>query len=174
MQAAIGDYQAFLKQVLQEVQETGFDFADFVQIDHMCYRVPSMEKYLAKKEELTQVGKLVGEAQVNGRPICTFRLHTPVLHGTWRIDAVELPAPRDGVITKEGLEHIEFVLFDSLDDFLKKYADKQFILDSIDRGINPEAVFRLPTYAVKFHLLSLPVVVYLEQKLGITDIRDKH
>lgn len=72
----------------------------------------------------------------------------------------------------EGLEHVEFVLFDSLDDFLKKYRGKQFNMDAAARGINPDVAFKLPSYTVKFHLLSLPVVVYLEQKLGITDIRD--
>jgi len=138
----------------------------------MCYRVPTLEKYHAKRKELLSVGKLLGEVQVNGRPITTFRLHTPVRYDEWRIDAIELPAPREGVETEEGLEHVEFVLFDSLEDFLKKYSDKQFNMDAADRGINPEIAFKLPSCTVKFHLLNLPTVVYLEQKLGITDIQD--
>jgi predicted metalloenzyme YecM len=90
----------------------------------------------------------------------------------WRIDAVELPAPKPGVETKEGLEHVELVLFDDKDDFLKKYADKQFDLKAANRGVNPEIGFKLPSYGVKFHLLALPTVVYLENKLGMDDIRD--
>jgi uncharacterized protein len=172
LQGLIGDYEAFLKQLLLEVTDARFDLSDFVQMDHICYRVPTVEAYKTKKQELLAVGKLVGEAQVNGRPISTFRLNDPVHYDRWRIDALELPAPREGIITKEGLEHAEFVLFDSLEDFLKKYADKQFIMDAADRGINPEVAFRLPSYTVKFHMLNLPTVVYLEQKLGITDIRD--
>jgi predicted metalloenzyme YecM len=172
LKTLIGDYKAFLKQLLLEVAEAGFDFSDFAQMDHMCYRAPTAEKYQAKKQELLAIGELLGEAQVNGRPISTFRLNNPVYYDSWRIDAIELPAPRNGVATKEGLEHVEFVLFDSMETFLKKYAGKQFIMDAADRGINPEVALKLPSYVVKFHLLSLPVVVYLEQKLGITDIRD--
>lgn len=105
-------------------------------------------------------------------PYFDVRLHEPVRFENWRIDAVELPAPKPGVETKEGLEHVELVLFDDKDDFLKKYADKQFDLKAANRGVNPEIGFKLPSYGVKFHLLALPTVVYLENKLGMDDIRD--
>lgn len=168
----IGDYPSFLTQVLQEIRDAGFDFTDFVQMDHMCYRVPSLERYELKKRELTKVGKLLGEAQINGRPIAVFRLNEPIYSEGWRIDSIELPAPKDGVEIKEGLEHVEMVLFDDMEAFLKKYSDKSFGMQAADRGINPDIVFRLPTYTVKFHLLNLPTVVYLEKKLGVTDVRD--
>ncbi len=171
LQSIIGDYRAFLKQILQEITDAGFDLADFVQMDHMCYRVPSLERYELKKRELAACGTLLGEAQVNGRPIATFRLHKPVHFEGWRIDTVELPAPKDGVKTKEGLEHVEMVLYDDMEVFLQKYSDKSFELQAADRSINPEIVFRLPTYTVKFHLLNLPTVVYLERKLGIMEVR---
>ena len=172
LQAIIGDYQAFLDQLLSEVGAAGFDFADFVQMDHMCYRVSTIRQYQAKKEELRTVADFLGENQVNGRPISAFRLHHPVQHGQWRIDTIELPAPKPGVPTEQGLEHVEFVLFDAMDTFLKKHPDKQFNMKAATRGINPEVAFKLPTYAVKFHLLSLPVVVFIEEKLGITDVKD--
>ena len=172
LQTIIGDYPAFLSQILQEVTDAGFELTDFVQMDHMCYRVPSLEQYEVKKHELAKVAKLLGEAQVNDRPIAIFRLQKPVYKDYWRIDIIELPAPKPGVTTEEGLEHVEFVLFDDKDDFLKKYSDKQFDMKSADRGINPEIAFRLPSYTVKFHLLNLPTVVYIEKKLGITNIRD--
>jgi predicted metalloenzyme YecM len=172
LQTIIGDYQGFLAQILKEIQAEGFDLSDFAQMDHLCYRVSSMESYQSRKQELAAFGKLLGETQVNGRPIATFRLHEPIRYQNWRIDAVELPAPKAGVVTAEGLEHVELVLFDDKADFLKKYAHKQFDMKSADRGINPEIGYKLPTYTVKFHLLNLPTVVYLEQKLGIGDIRD--
>lgn len=172
LQNILGDYHSFLKQILKEVVDEGFDLTDFVQLDHMCYRVPSVELYETKKHELATVGKLLGENQVNGRPIATFRLFEPVRYENWRIDAVELPAPKVGAQTSEGLEHIEFVLFDSKEDFLRKYSHKQFNMQAADRGVNPEIGFRLPSYTVKFHLLNLPTVVYLEAKLGMNDIRD--
>lgn len=109
---------------------------------------------------------------VNDRPISTFRLRQPVLHSQWRIDAIELPAPKAGHEHREGLEHIEFVLYDDIPTFLKKYDGQPFEMRAADRGINPEIGLQLGELSVKFHLLNLPTVVYLEQKLGMTDIRD--
>ena len=172
LQTVIGDYQSFLKQILKEITDEGFDLSDFVQMDHMCYRVESLDAYNTKKQELAQFSQLLGETQVNGRPIATFRLHEPVRYQQWRVDTIELPAPKEGVVTKEGLEHVELVLFDDQAVFLKKYAHKQFNMQAASRGINPEIGFKLPSYTVKFHLLNLPTVVYIEKKLGITDVRD--
>jgi len=145
---------------------------DFVQIDHMFYRTTSTENYVDKKAELESVARLLGETIVNGRPISTFRLKEPVIHTPWRIDAIELPAPKAGSEHQEGLEHIEFVLFDDIPTFLKKYEGKPFEMRAAKRGINPEIGLQLDELSVKFHLLSLPTVVYLEHKLGMDNIKD--
>lgn len=168
----IGDYPNFLDDILNRVKTEGFDLADFVQIDHMCYRTISSENYEDKKIELESVAKLLGETLINGRPISTFRLNKPVIHSPWRIDAIELPAPKAGSEHQEGLEHVEFVLFDDILTFLKKYEGKPFELRAAERGINPEIGLQLGELSVKFHLLNLPTVVYLEHKLGMDDIRD--
>ena len=90
----IGDYPNFLDDILGRVEREGFNLADFSQIDHMCYRTTSVENYNEKKSELTLVARLLGETTVNGRPISTFRLNEPAIHTPWRIDAIELPAPK--------------------------------------------------------------------------------
>jgi len=172
MQKILGNYPAFLEDILQRVVDEGFDLADFIQLDHMCYRTTSIENYQAKKKELATIAKLVGETMVNDRPICTFRLDKPVIHDGWRIDAIELPAPKAGKSHAEGLEHIEFILYDDMSTFLEKYTGKPFEMRAADRGINPEVGLQLGNYSVKFHLLNLPTVVYLENKLGLHDIRD--
>lgn len=172
LQKIIGDYESFLSNVLDRVAEEGFDLGDFSQIDHMCYRTVSVENYKRKQKELTEVAELLGETSVNGRPISTFRLHTPVLHAPWRIDAIELPAPKPGNQHAEGLEHIEFVLFDDIPAFLAKYKGKPFDTRAAERGINPEIGLQLGEHSVKFHLLGLPAVVYLERKLGIIEVKD--
>jgi predicted metalloenzyme YecM len=172
LQAIIGDYQTFLQKITSEIAVAMFDMDDFVQMDHMCYRVTSFEDYETKKHELSEVADAVGEANINGRPITTFRLHEPVRFDRWRIDAVELPAPKADSPMPEGLDHVELVLYDSMEKFLQKYAHKQFNMAAADRGVNPEISYKLPTYTVKFHLLNLPTVVYLENKLGMTDIHD--
>jgi predicted metalloenzyme YecM len=156
--------------VLTQVREAGFHLDEFVQIDHMCYRTVSLQNYQSVKRQLAGVGQLLRETRVNGRPIAVFRLHQPVRFDGWRIDAVELPAPKPGRDWDEGLEHIEFVLFDDIKTFLARHKDKEFDLKSMERGINPEVGYSLGRYGVKFHLLSLPAAVYLEQKLGIDEV----
>lgn len=168
----LGDYRIFLTKILSRVVVEGFNMADFVQIDHMCYRTISKENYNQKKAQLTSIATLLGETKVNGRPISTFRLKQPVIHDSWRIDAIELPAPKEGSKYAEGLEHVEFVIYDDIPTFLKKYKDKPFETRSADRGINPEISLKLDELSVGFHLLSLPTVLYLENKLGISEVRD--
>ena len=168
----VGDYTKFLDDILRRVADQGFDLGDFIQIDHMCYRTTSADNYAEKKLELTAAAVLLGETTVNGRPISTFRLRQPVMHATWRIDAIELPAPKAGSTHQEGLEHVEFVLYDDIPTFLEKYTGKPFEMRAADRGINPEIGLQLGDLSVKFHLLNLPTVVYLEHKLGMHDIRD--
>lgn len=172
IQSIIGNYSHFLDDVLARTEAEGFDLTDFVQIDHMCYRTVSLDNYFEKKEELTVAANLLGEAMINDRPITNFRLKEPIRHAGWRIDAIELPAPKPGSVYREGLEHIEFVLYDDFPTFLRKYEGKPFKLDAVDRGINPEIVLQLDDLAVKFHLLSLTTVVYIEHKLGITSVKN--
>lgn len=169
----IGDHTVFLDDILARVEAEGFDMTDFSQLDHMCYRTVSNENYSTKKAQLDSVAQLLGETIVNGRPISTFRLKEPVKHGPWRIDAIELPAPKKNSSHEEGLEHVEFVLFDDMDDFFSKYEGKPFNLESADRGINPEIGLKLGKFSVKFHRLNLPTVIYLEKKLSITEVSNE-
>lgn len=171
-QEVIGDYTAFLDEILALTEAEGFDMGDFSQIDHLCYRTTSRENYRQKQAELQGIAQLLGETMVNGRPISTFRLQEPIRHQGWRIDALELPAPKAGAEHGEGLEHVEYVLYDDIPTFLKKYDGKPFELRAADRGINPEVGLQLGRYSVKFHLLNLPTVVWLEQRLNIHEVAD--
>ncbi|MGZ6005359.1 MAG: VOC family protein [Candidatus Saccharimonadales bacterium] len=174
LQEVIGDYEAFIDEVLGQVEQEGFELGDFAQIDHICYRTTSLDNYEQKKLELSDYARLLGETMVNERPISTFRLGEPIRHSSWRIDAIELPAPKVGQQHEEGLEHLEFVLYDDIPTFLKKYEGKQFQMNAADRGINPEIGLKLGKHSVKFHLLNLPTVVYLESKLGMDEVKDGH
>ncbi|HEX3568210.1 MAG TPA: VOC family protein [Candidatus Saccharimonadales bacterium] len=168
----IGDYETFLSEILSEVKAEGFDLHDFVQIDHLCYRAPTNDRYREMRELLSHFGTFLSENMVNGRFISTFRLHEPIVYDGWRIDALELPAPKPGD-EREGLDHIEFVLYDDLHDFLEKYKNKKFGLKAMRRKINPEVSLRLSDkHVVKFHLLSLTTVVFIENQLGYDFIED--
>lgn len=169
----IGDYTSFIEEVLDAVEAERFDVNDFAQIDHICYRTTTFDQYREMQTALGSVANLIGETTVNGRPISTFRLIEPIYHDIWRIDAIELPAPKSDNPYEEGLEHLEFVIFDDIPNFLTKYEGKPFDLKAVDRGVNPEIGLQLGSgYAVKFHLLSLSAVHYIEQKLSIEEVND--
>lgn len=168
----IGDYENFLDEILGLINDVGLDLKDFVQIDHICYRTSTLDNYHQKKEELSKAASFLAENQVNGRPISVFRLKPPIFYKQWRIDAIELPAPKESKPFQDGLEHIELVLYDDIPAFLKKYQGKDFDMRAADRSINPEIGLQLGDYSVKFHLLNLLTVVYLEEKLGIHQVND--
>jgi predicted metalloenzyme YecM len=94
LQEIIGDAPAFIDEILAEVTAEGFDLSDFSQMDHICYRTTSIEHYQEKAAQLATVASLLGESIINNRPISTFRLHEPIVHSGWRVDAVELQTNR--------------------------------------------------------------------------------
>lgn len=167
----IGDPHAFLYEIIGEIEDAGVDLDDFSQMDHMCYRTETDVEYKEKQAQIKSVARLLGETIVSGRKISTFRLNQPVKHGRWRIDAIELPAPKAGSPKPSGLEHVELVMYDDLADFMAKYGHLPLDTKSADRGINPEIGLQLTDiHSVKFHLLPLTTVVFLEHKLGITKV----
>ncbi len=173
LQAVIGDYTQFVREIVAEVEVVGFDMADFMVVDHICYRVETLDQYEDKKTQLEAYGERLAETSVNKRPIATYKLHQPIRVASWRIDALELPAPKPGRAETEGLEHAEFVIYDTVEQFLAKYSGMQFDTKAADRGINPEIGMRLPSgKGVKFHLLPLTAVVQLEKLLGVKTVLD--
>ena len=52
LQTVIGDYPSFLKQIVEEIVEEGFDLSDFVQMDHL--NLPTVV-YLERKLGITDV-----------------------------------------------------------------------------------------------------------------------
>lgn len=171
----LGNTEKFVEEILQRVEGCGIEMADLAMIDHVCYRVETDERYEEMKDAMTSIATLAGEVEVNGRMISTHRLFSPIVHDGWRIDGVELPAPKEGAHYSEGLEHVEFVIYDQLDDFARKYSTLDFDMRAIDRGVNPELGFTLDScdYSVKFHRIPLLAVVEIvEPKAGITKVFD--
>ena len=136
---------------------------DGCEIDHVCYRVDSEPNYQSAKAKLTDMGKLLTEVEVHGRPISTFKLHTPIeVTDVGPIDVVELPSPKPGVPYDEGFEHIEYVLPTTFDSFVSTNS----ILKSEGRlswrDYNPELQIKVGNHSAKFHYDSLEDVIALE------------
>lgn len=107
--------------------------------------------------------KLLIESEVNGRPISTFKLNTPIRYKGYFIDLLELPAPKAGKDTIEGFEHIEVVSKNSFKQIIEENPMCSFSTSGLVKDFNQELALNLGTFTVKFHYLSLESVVSFEK-----------
>lgn len=152
----------FLDALFLEMSAAKADFSTY-EIDHVCYRVETDERYQELKEQLTSYGELLTEKPIGGRPIATFRLHEPFIFRDQKIDLLELPAPKSGRFYAEGFEHIEMVIDLDFKNFMQKYAHLNFDTKAINKKVNPEVRLTFQSGAVKFHHHALDYVIeYLD------------
>jgi predicted metalloenzyme YecM len=57
------------------------------------------------------------------------------------------------------LEHVEFVIDQDFESFMRRYPDLQFDLKAITKESNPDISLKLGEYSVKFHNLPLDKVI---------------
>ncbi|MEE3649532.1 MULTISPECIES: VOC family protein [unclassified Brenneria] len=85
------------------------DLAQF-NADHIslrCHQNATAERW---KTQMLNIGSLLSENRINGRPICLFILNSAIKIGPWRIDCIELPWPGKKHYPHEGWEHVELLL----------------------------------------------------------------
>lgn len=158
----------FLASLTAEMVEKGV-LTSPLPCDHLCFRVETLEQYSFYKEALASQGRLLTEAPVNGRPICTFALHTPFKTEHQEVSLVELPAPKVGTSFDLGFEHAEFVIQESFQDFAPNFPDLHF-QEGGNPTLNPELCLKLSNgKQAKFHHAPLDRVIEMEQA-SITDI----
>ena len=161
--------QSFCVALLNELQSRNF-LADVTEIDHACYRVGTVERYEEVRKQLLQHGTLLSEALINGRPIGTFQLNTPVAvtdgqGRTWPVTLVELPAPKPGKHYDEDFEHIEAVTTVDLKSFMARHNTSAFDCGNLAAPINRDVALLFPSGLVKFHEASLAVVISEEKRV---------
>jgi predicted metalloenzyme YecM len=132
-------------------------------IDHLCYRSETLERYQILKSEFETIGELLVESEVNGRPISTFKLHEPFQMLGRTIALLELPAPKAGKPSKEGFEHIEVVTPLPLAQLREQYKFLTLDEGGMKKLFNAELEIKFICGAVKFHNLSLESVIRLEK-----------
>jgi len=162
LQAILGDIPAFLDRLFAELDRYDLD-VDSLELDHLCYRVNSIEHYEQKKSELTRHARLLTEALINNRPIASFELFEPITYKQRKISVIELPAPKHGTTFYEGLEHVEFVITEPFDQFMARYPSLSFETSGMEKRYNPEIQLQFGDIAVKFHHCSLRDVIRAEQ-----------
>jgi uncharacterized protein len=159
----LGDVGSFLEKTFFYLDHDGIDVSSY-ELDHLCYRVDSKERYQKLQAELSRLGTLLNEAEINGRKISTYKLTDPILFNGRQIFLVELPSPKDGSPYPEGLEHSEFVIPERFGDFMKRHPSVPFDLSDIQKKSNPDIKIKYDGFSVKFHNKSLEMVIKTEQK----------
>lgn len=154
--------EEFLASLRADLDARRIQWPDHWDVDHVCYRVESEARYLSMKALLAGLGRLLAESEVNGRLIATYQLQRPLEQGDWRIDLVELPAPKPFKKTVEGFEHIEVVADEPFELIQRRFLQADFDHGGMSKNFNAELELRIGPRAVKFHHLSLESVIRLE------------
>lgn len=152
----------FLRALFADLRRHGIAIEAHWDIDHLCYRTPTLARYQELKSQFAAFADLLIESPVNGRAIATYRLHTPVVYEEHRIDVVELPAPKPSKPSPEGFEHIEVVCDIPFAELEEKYAHLPLDRGGLQKELNQELEIALGTRNVKFHHLSLASVIRVE------------
>lgn len=136
-------------------------------IDHICYRVDNLSRYHEIKKNVLQFSELLIESEVQGRPIATFKLNTPLTFKNWCIQLLEIPAPKATKFTPEGFEHIEIVCDIPFSRLQDKYKNLNLDLGGLKKDFNQEFEIVFGAHNIKFHHLSLESVIRIEKNKNI-------
>ena len=158
---ALPDPSRFLEQLFNALSDDGIDVSAF-ELDHLCYRVETMERYAELKDKLLDEGSLLGEHQIGGRPIATVRLRNPLIFQNRSIAVIELPAPKPGSAYQEGFEHAEFVVNMDPTEFAARYPALDWDLSGAHKPVNADVRRSYDGFSMKFHRQSLEEVIAIE------------
>lgn len=156
------DAYIFLEKLSRKFEENNIFLEPYWNIDHICYRVTSLDGYHELKKEFLNFSKILIESEVNGRPISTFKLDKPIYFENSSIWLVELPAPKPGKETIEGFEHIEVVSDLSFKEIEKTFSHIKADKSGLKKKINQEFELNLGDINLKFHPLSLESLINIE------------
>lgn len=157
-----GNIIPFLRRVFASLKKDNIDVSQY-ELDHICYRVNSIDKYEIFKQKLSKYGLLLTEAIINGRAISTYKLNEPIIFENRKIWCIELPSPKKGTPYQEGYEHVEFVIDLKFDKFMALYPKIKFDTREITKSINPDVTMNYEGFSIKFHHNTLEYVIkYLQ------------
>jgi len=162
----IGNPHDFLESLFNMISDIELEIVEKLELDHICYRVGTMEEYKKKKEELAAFGELLVESMVNGRLISTYKLFEPIIFNNRKIFLIELPQPKNSFTYKTGLEHAEFVTREPLQKIVNRYPQFAFETFGINKKINADITLKLGDYCIRFHNQSLEDVIKIEKRNG--------
>ena len=154
-------YEVFIKGILSNLEKLNIDVSK-LNMDHIGYQASSNEEYDSLCKEFDTLGEKVSEKLVGGRRVGIYKLFNPLHYKQYVNTAIELVAPKEGQICNSGLEHVEFVITENFESFIKKYPLIPWNISAMNRAEFPMVTLKFEDNTqVKFHLT--PVLEIIKQ-----------
>lgn len=158
------EVESFLCDLESKLHEVGIDLCSYY-VDHLCYRVSTIERYNELRSELSKDHVLLHEAIISSRPIASFKMNTPFRYKNLEIPLLELPSPKPGSDYNEGFEHAEAVITTSFEEFSSMFPNVTFDWKGTTKSHNPELRIGFGNISIKLHHQSLEDVIKEELNL---------
>lgn len=155
----LDNYVSFIEGILKRIEELGIDVTN-LNMDHIGYQASSNEDYDNLKEEFDKIGEYVSEKIVGGRRVGIYKLYKPLHFKQYTPVAIEFYAPKIDQKCLSGLEHLEFILKEDFDSFMKKYPNVPWDTSAVNQKDFPQIKLKLSdTTQVKFHYTQVLDIV---------------
>ncbi|MBR9787273.1 MAG: VOC family protein [Vibrionaceae bacterium] len=179
------DLDAFVEKIEALASMLSLDLS-LAQADHIALRINDTQTALQAHQAWAQYGKVISQAQINGRPIIVIEFDKMLESRGWKVECLELPYPAEGKIYPiEGWEHVEFVIpshAETADEFLADlkhtypaFGGRLAQLEAMgvkiklsspkgegERLNNPTVAFKYQGVCIKLHPHSLKAIVESE------------
>lgn len=160
--STLSPHEIFLDELFDHITRDGIDVSSY-ELDHLCYRVGTLREYDDMREVLSNMGVLLTEAEIDGRPISTYALTMPLIYRGRTIRLIELPAPKQSVSYKTGWEHAEFAVGEDPKTWMTRYPYLDWDTRALSKSVNSDVSRKYDVMCVKFHEYPLDYVIeYLE------------
>lgn len=136
------DISSFIDKIIEKLEQLGINTATLT-IDHLGYQADSKADYDAKTNHIHEFAIKVSENIVGGRRVGIFRLNELLEYKTQNIGVVEVFEPKEGQTVKSDWEHIEFLVAESLEDFVKRYKELNWNTEMMSREEFPQLILSL-------------------------------
>ena len=142
---------SFLDNLFLRLAELGVEISKY-KMDHVGYQCSSDADYDKCKESFLNLGELIDENIVGDRRVGLFKLNKPIDYRNYRINAIEVIAPKKGQVCPSALEHAEFVLDEKFNEFMARYPSTKWDTSAVDHPMFPMVKLRLGEHIqAKFH-----------------------
>jgi len=136
------DYTSFLDDLTSKLIDLRLDITG-AKLDHVAYQTATKEEYDVVKPKFEEFAELIREPLVGGRRVGVFKFKEPQQYKDQIFEAIELIEPKEGQTPKSGLEHAEFLLPVTLEEYIHKYPNINWNTDAINRREFPMLILKL-------------------------------